>query len=223
MTWDPVWEKIFSSQSWGRYPGEPLIRFVASHFYAQGSRDAVKFLEVGCGPGSNLWFLAREGFSFVGIDGSSSAIRHARERLDNECKGWRQRGELHVCDMTSLPFSNESFDAAIDVEAISTNSWDDSKRIYKELARVTKAGGKAFSQTFAVSSWGARSGEPAGRNAWRSDVGPFADKGVTRFTAFEDIPELIKDFELETLEIVKRSVNELRSEIHEWVIVGKRP
>ena len=25
MAWDPVWENIFSNQSWGKYPGEDLI------------------------------------------------------------------------------------------------------------------------------------------------------------------------------------------------------
>lgn len=25
MAWDPVWEQIFTSQAWGRYPGEDVI------------------------------------------------------------------------------------------------------------------------------------------------------------------------------------------------------
>ena len=32
MAWDPVWESIFTSQAWGRYPGEDVIRFVAKNF-----------------------------------------------------------------------------------------------------------------------------------------------------------------------------------------------
>ena len=91
MTWDPVWENLFSSGNWGQYPGEDLIRFVARNFYAVADRSATRILEVGCGPGANLWFLAREGFAAHGIDGSPSAVAKSRSRLDRECPGWSAR------------------------------------------------------------------------------------------------------------------------------------
>src|SRR5438105_645758 len=91
-SWDPVWEDIFKSQPWGRYPGEDLIRFVARNFYKAPSRSSVRILEVGCGPGANLWYMAREGFSVFGIDGAPTALELARLRLDREVPGWS--GEL---------------------------------------------------------------------------------------------------------------------------------
>ena len=33
MSWDPVWENVFQNQSWGKYPSENLVRFVARNFY----------------------------------------------------------------------------------------------------------------------------------------------------------------------------------------------
>ena len=63
--WYPVW-KVFVGQTWGKYPGEDLIRFIARNFYSRQIRRDTRILEVGCGPGANLWFLAREGFSFAG-------------------------------------------------------------------------------------------------------------------------------------------------------------
>ena len=30
MSWDPVWEQVFSSQAWGRYPGEDLAKVRAA-------------------------------------------------------------------------------------------------------------------------------------------------------------------------------------------------
>ncbi|HEV3255818.1 MAG TPA: class I SAM-dependent methyltransferase, partial [Gemmataceae bacterium] len=41
-------------------------------------------LEVGCGRGENLVFLARLGFDGAGIDLSQSALEHARHRLAAE-------------------------------------------------------------------------------------------------------------------------------------------
>jgi 2-polyprenyl-3-methyl-5-hydroxy-6-metoxy-1,4-benzoquinol methylase len=97
--WHQVWEQVFLSQAWGKYPSEDLIRFVARNFYKSEDRSRVKILEVGCGPGANLWFFAREGFSFSGVDGSAAAIEQATARLDAEVLGWRERGSLHVGDI----------------------------------------------------------------------------------------------------------------------------
>src|SRR5207247_2009282 len=90
MSWDPVWEGVFTSQNWGKYPGEDVIRFVARNYYAAEDRSKVRFLEVGSGTGANLWFLAREGFSAHGMEGSPTAAGLARQRLDSECPGWNK-------------------------------------------------------------------------------------------------------------------------------------
>ena len=61
------WNDVFESRDWGRYPPEELIRFVARNFGDVPERGEVRFLEVGCGPGANIWFLRREGLAFGGI------------------------------------------------------------------------------------------------------------------------------------------------------------
>ncbi len=66
-TWDPVWEEIFRRKEWGKYPPEHVIRFVARNFYRVADRASIRLLEIGCGPGANIWFMTREGFT-VRID-----------------------------------------------------------------------------------------------------------------------------------------------------------
>ena len=61
MNCDPLWETIFSTRAWGRYPSEDLIRFCAQRFYGLQPRSDVRLLEVGFGTGANLWYFAREG------------------------------------------------------------------------------------------------------------------------------------------------------------------
>jgi SAM-dependent methyltransferase len=70
MTAD-AWNKLFSDRTWGRYPSEDLVRFVARTF---GNGEGKSALEVGCGPGANLWYLAREGFETCGVDLSPVAV-----------------------------------------------------------------------------------------------------------------------------------------------------
>ena len=58
MSWDDQWETLFASRAWGRYPPEELVRFVARSFGDAPDRASVRILELGCGPGANVWFLA---------------------------------------------------------------------------------------------------------------------------------------------------------------------
>lgn len=81
--WDPIWEEVFHSQEWGKYPGESLIRFIARNFYKR-NRKEVRILEIGCGTGANIWYLCREGFSAYGIDGSKKAVSLANNRIKTE-------------------------------------------------------------------------------------------------------------------------------------------
>jgi SAM-dependent methyltransferase len=217
MSWDPVWESIFSSRPWGRYPAEPLIRFVARHFYDLDRKD-IHILELGCGPGANLWFCAREGFSVYGVDGSSSGIEICRCRLDLEVPDWQ--GELHLGDVTSLPFSSDRFDAIIDNECICCLSWEDAKAAYLEAHRVLRKNGRLFVRTFADGSAGQATGQPAGRNACYCTEGPLRDKGLARFTSRDDIAELLPSelFALDSLEQMQWSVEDMRLWVKEWLI-----
>lgn len=220
MAWDTVWEGVFKLQSWGKYPGEDLIRFVAKNFYGVSERSQIKFLEVGCGPGANLWFMAREGFQVYGVDGSKTAIDLARSRLDIECSGWD--GELHCGDIAGLPYADMTFDAVIDNECLCCNSFESSQEIYAEMARVTKPGGKLFSRTFAAGSWGEGTGMSAGHHAWFCSEGPLAGKGYSRFTYLDEIDDLISGWVIESVELITHTRDQMSHTVKEFLIDGVR-
>ncbi len=220
MAWDPVWEEVFKEHAWGKYPAEDLIRFVALNFYAARNRQEVRLLEVGCGPGPNLWYMAREGFTVYGIDGSETAIQRARQRLDSECPGWK--GELIVGDIKKLPYEDGFFDGVIDHEAVAHNSYEDSKIIYGELARVSKKNGKLFSRSFAKGCWGDGVGRKAGHNAWVESTGPFLNRGLVRFTDEKEIQDLIRGFKIASAELLTRTMENRQHEIKEWLIIGEK-
>lgn len=221
MAWDEAWETVFRAQEWGRYPAEDLVRFVARNFYRVPDRGAVQLLEVGCGPGGNLWYMAREGFTVAGIDGSSTAVELAKNRLDAEVPGWR--GEIVCGDMTTLPFADGRFDGVVDSEAIYCNSFGDSKRIYNEVRRVLKPGGALFSRTFAAGSHGDGTGDQIGRSYWRTAEGPATGKGLCRFTSRDDISELLDGFSIEALGLLSRSARGSDDHaVKEWLITARR-
>ncbi|MEK7376530.1 MAG: class I SAM-dependent methyltransferase, partial [Candidatus Margulisiibacteriota bacterium] len=138
-----LWDDIFSVQEWGKYPAEALIRFVARNFYKK-DRNSIKILEVGCGPGPNIWYIAREGFNAYGIDISGSAIEKAKSRLKAEGLS----ADLRVGDIKQLPYEDKSFDAVIDNECLYCNNRKDTETVLKEIKRVLKDSGSLFSRTF---------------------------------------------------------------------------
>lgn len=223
MTWDPVWERVFTSHAWGRYPGEDLIRFIARNFYGAADRASVRVLEVGSGTGTNLWFLAREGFAASGIEGSPTACRLARERLDAECPGWDaapRLGEVRVGDMAELSWPDVHFDAVIDSEAVYCNDEAESRAIYREMHRVTKPGGRLFVRTFATGTCGEGTGERLGPRRWAADVGPLAGKGPSRFTALEELANLLGPWRIVEVNLITRSLDAQRAEVREWIVEG---
>jgi SAM-dependent methyltransferase len=220
MSWDENWEQIFQNKEWGKYPAEDLIRFVAKNFYKYKNRKEIKILEIGCGTGANLWFIAREGFSVYGIDGSKTAIDIAQHRLDKEVKNWA--GDLRVGDIIKLPYEDGVFDAVIDNEAVTHNSFENSKKIYKEALRVLAPGGKLFSRTFSTGSWGENTGTQINENEWIPSEGPMSLGEFLRFTPHDLIETLFGKFQINEVELLTRTSNQMEKEIKEWLIICQK-
>lgn len=225
MSCDALWEEIFSTRAWGRYPPEDLIRFCARKFYTRQPRSSVKLLEVGFGTGANLWYLAREGFAVYGLEGSESGASQARCRLDAECPGWNQEGSerLRVGNMCDpLPWPDDEFDGVIDNDAVTCVDHESACRVYAQMHRVARPGGWLYVRTPATGTWGEGTGEAHGHNAWRCSEGPFAGTGVVRFASEADLAELLRPWNVMQVEQVTRTM-ESRSKVHtEWVIIAQK-
>ncbi len=220
--WDPGWDEVFRKNEWGAYPPEELVRFVARNFYAVPDRSQVRFLEIGCGPGANLLYLAREGFSAVGLDGSRVALERAQDRLATQ----GLEAELHHGDATALPFEDASFDCVLDIECIYANTLADSRRIIAEVHRVLKPGGLLFSKAFMTGTYGDGRGPklPGEPHTYQEikEGGFHQGYGVIRLTAEEEIPELFGAFGQVDYEYLIRSVDSRRHEIKEWLITCRK-
>jgi len=221
MVWNPIWEDIFLSQEWGKYPGEPLIRFVARNFYHL-KRSNIRILELGCGPGANLWYCAKEGFKIYGVEGSSKAVELCTNRLNSEIPKWE--GEIIIGDVTELPYQDSYFDAVIDNECCSCLNFEDTKKTYLESNRVLKSNGKLFIRTFSQGSYGDQTGKRISKDMWVTDKGNTLGKGPIRFTKKEDFDLLFPKeiYANEVIEIIKESKNDRNDWIIEWILEYKK-
>ncbi len=107
------------------------------------SRDA-KILDAAGGTGRMTVPLAKMGYSITLCDISPGMLDIAVQKLERE--GLLERVDILECDISSLPFADESFDFVI--------CWDGMIESPKELVRVTKRGGGRIS-IFLVNKYGA--------------------------------------------------------------------
>ena len=221
MSGSPIWDQIFATQEWGKYPGEPLIRFIARNFYKLNRSD-IRILELGCGPGANLWFCAREGFNVFGIDLSQVAIDRCTERLNQEVPNWK--GQIINGSVTKLPYEGSFFDAVIDNECVSCLDFKNAKKAYFESNRVLKQNGKLFIRTFASGSHGDETGEKISKDTWLTKEGRTSGNGPIRFTKYKDLEILLPSqiYELELIEMIKESNNGRNNWTSEWIIEARK-
>ena len=220
MSWDPVWEEIFRSRKWGRYPPEELVRFIARHYYSVSDRSRVRILELGCGPGGGpSWFLARERFAFSGIDGSATAIEQARARFRAE----DLEGEFVVGGLEKLPWADSTFDSAVDVACLQCNGERATAAILDEVLRVLKPGGRHFSITARAGSWGDGTGARIDETTFLSvSEGPFANIGTMRFATRESLEVLYGAFEELAVEYETRSFQDGTRQIGNWIVTCRK-
>lgn len=216
MNSDDVWEKVFKNQEWGKYPAESLIRFVAKDFYHKDRRK-INILELGCGPGPNVWYFAREGFNAYGIDMSSTAIEKAIKRIEEEGLS----AVLAVGDIEKLPYPDAFFDCVVDNECLYCSPLKKAEAILKEAKRVLKKSGTLFSRTFTDEMYIGRSFKRVSEFEY-DDVsdGPFANKGFARLISREGIAKLYGSlFKIVSIDKLECTCNNAEAKISEWIII----
>lgn len=145
----------FESAYLGRPPWDigrpqPAIMKLAETDQITGS-----VLDVGCGTGENILYLAERGLAAAGIDGAPTAIRKARAKA-------KQRGlEVHfeVADALNLPKPQHQFDTVIDSGLFHVFSDEERPRFRASIGQVIRPGGTYVLMCFSdqePGNWGPR-------------------------------------------------------------------
>lgn len=220
-----IWEQIHLQRGWGKYPNEELVRFIGRNFFniPEEERKNIKILEVGCGQGANLWFLAKEGFDVYGIDISPSAIEKTEKYLNET---YNVRANLKVADARELPYENEFFDIIIDCAAIQHLPFKDHEKVYNEINRVLKPDGYFWSFHIAKGSWGYGTGNLIDYETFdNSSEGPLADVGITCMLSDKDLKSqlFVGGFEINSIEKYSLTYENQQREIIYWIVEAVKP
>jgi cyclopropane fatty-acyl-phospholipid synthase-like methyltransferase len=137
---EAAWDKFYANGTYLMWvPGECLVQFVAKEIERK-NRKIERILDVGCGNGRHLVYLAKKGFNVFGIDISQKSLSIAQQWLDKE----GLHAELKKATVTKIPYPDEYFDVVICLGILDHILIKEAKNGIQEIERVLKSQGILF-------------------------------------------------------------------------------
>lgn len=129
------WNKKYSQ---GHYTNEQAYPFLVKAFNEQSENlPNKKVLDIGCGNGRNMRFVAKQDFECTGIDISSEAIAQLKEVLKKE----KLTASVEQGDFFNLKYKDETFGCIICINVLQHNNWKGARKSFMEMSRVLLPGG----------------------------------------------------------------------------------
>ena len=222
---DPHWESAIygAGRHLNLYPDSAVVSFVLGRFAKAADRTAIRILDVGCGAGNNVWFLAREGFAAAGIDGARTAVDFARSRLDQD----GLNADLVTGDFQTLPWLDNRFDCVIDGGAIACNRRAVIERTLDEVRRVLRPGGLLLSMIYGIGHAGRLHGLPLGDGSFTDfSGGDFTGIPLIYFASVPDLDDLYASrflIEGRNLEVVEDHHGKGDCTSATWHVTARKP
>lgn len=122
---------------------EALLNLISDHF---PGKNRLRMLEVGCGTGMTLEYLASlpADHELHGMDFSQTMLSQAYRKRE----GLSAPFQLVQGDSFSLAYKENSFDVVYSTRFIHQFSHSEKKRIYSEIWRVVKPGGLVINEFY---------------------------------------------------------------------------
>ena len=104
-SFDNQWNESYGNgKQLNEFPFMDFVSFYFNNF--KNSTTKLNILEVGCGAGNNLEFLAQKGHNVYGLDASEKVIEHAKQKFSKK----NISGNFIVSEFTDLPYEENFFD-----------------------------------------------------------------------------------------------------------------
>lgn len=188
---DPKWDTLYQGEYGADYPSERVMR-------NYGQYKPTSILDIGCGNGQNIHWLALQGCQVTGIDASRSALDRARKRL-----GDLPHSLLHMTLPALLPHDSDTFDAVLDIEGAICFPFSEACKVYDEAQRVLKPGGWLLVKALV------------------DGCSTLYDHCATHHRTLEEMKELLKRFRSFNLEMDTRDSCDGHV-IREWILTLKK-
>lgn len=133
-----VWDQ-WHVEDGPKYPHAKVIQYCFRNFPIEIRKNSF-VLDLGCGNGVNSLFLAKEGFSVVGIDFSSKAIQKAKDSFIEHSLS----GNFAVAAIDQFTSSEQKFDLIISIGVFDCAGFEVSKRALANSAKMLSKNGRGI-------------------------------------------------------------------------------
>jgi len=211
----PTWDELFKDEKnrW-KEPHERLVEVIGS---LKSKTNQKKVLDLGCGAGRHLVYLSSEGYETYGVDLSINGLMFSREWLAKQ--GYPTR--LAMADMTSLPYSNSSFDMIISMYVIHHNPLAGLRKSIHEIHRMLVPGGYALLTLNSTRGFRHDQGQQLEPRTVIPHIGK--DCGIPHH--FSDLQEIAREFDHFIVREIhlEEATNEEGYLSSHWVILVEKP
>jgi 2-polyprenyl-3-methyl-5-hydroxy-6-metoxy-1,4-benzoquinol methylase len=170
-----VWDKIFNDEKFctDLNPRTFVVESIISVLPSAGP-----ILDIGCGCGRHLVYLAANGYKVCGIDLSDVALRKAKENLQN----FGLTAALEKNTMWEIPFDNVRFAGALAINVLNHGLPDEISKTITAVSQRLLPGG-LFLVTLLTTNDYRASGRQVDSHTFICDKGP--EKGILH-TVFDE-------------------------------------
>ncbi len=188
-----AWDEVFKHR--GRLFTEPHEN-MSDLVHTLKKSGGTTVLDLGCGTGRHVVYLAKSGFWVTGLDSSPEGIKASLEWLVSE----NLEADLLLHDMTApLPFEDGVFDAVISIQVIHHAVISTIHHIVREVSRVLKPNGFLFVTVPTTKNQG-NAFERVEENTFLPLDGP--EKGLPHhFFTPRELREVFGDFDVKDLHV----------------------
>lgn len=135
------WTKLHQNNRYRpKYPSETVVQFVFRNFERDGK---TKVLDLGCGAGRHVFFMAKEGIVPYGLDYSDEGIEYTKEMLTKYGLSKFVKN-ISSGSATMLPYENDFFDGIICYGVLYYLRLEEIRQAVSEMKRILKSGGKVL-------------------------------------------------------------------------------
>jgi len=203
------WNQILRDEIYS--PEEPddfVIHFLSKLHKKQKKR----ILDLGCGRGRHVVYVATHGFEAHGIDASDTGLRATKKKIRDA------DAYLVKCDMRMLPYKRSCFDAVISLRTIYHQRLDDVQKTILEIKRILNRNGSILIDFLSKRTHSYGRGIFVEENTFIEEDGP--EKGIIHyFVDREELEKLFKEFKCLNMELREKQVEgKLRSR---WIVMAK--
>ncbi len=204
------WEKYYSNldkiPEGIKKPRNYVKRF-AEKLKEEGKTN---ILDLGCGFGRHLIYLAEQGFNVKGIDISQEAVEMTNKRLREK----NLNAKVLQRDMKDLPFQDQEFDAVLAITVIGHATKPEINQTVDELYRVMKPGGVFYGNVSSKNDSRYKTGQEIepGETYRTKEYG--YGRGIREIHSFyteEEIRKLFQEFEDVDINLLKFKGGEIQS------------